>query len=305
MTAHDFRIIRKLCAVIDRAYSSTAMLHKSVPHSAREFFPAKLNLNAIRRAASGCKGCDLWKNATQTVFGEGKNSAKVVLVGEQPGNEEVFSAANHSWVRPGVCWIAHWWRRDCRRSGSVHECRQTFQVGAARQTTHSQETCRKKSRARDCGMPTAVNASFAARLPLEIFFFFLRTSFSWCCSGPGGAAACPGRLVCGTAGAGWDIGDSRIVGTGGWVAEWRPDLTVPLVSCPGLGSGWVRAGGTPKPASRAGQDSCCSVVDMNNSDTHSPVVTTPPSVRLEKLRDVLDAYSNTSPCPAHLVRFVL
>jgi len=64
------------------------MLHKSDPHSAREFFPAKMSLSALRSAASHCRGCDLWKNATQTVFGEGKSSAKILFVGEQPGNEE-------------------------------------------------------------------------------------------------------------------------------------------------------------------------------------------------------------------------
>jgi DNA polymerase len=45
-------------------------------------------LPALRQAAQGCRGCHLWKNATQTVFGEGKARARVVLVGEQPGDSE-------------------------------------------------------------------------------------------------------------------------------------------------------------------------------------------------------------------------
>lgn len=41
-----------------------------------------------RRAAAGCQDCDLWRGATQTVFGEGKTSATIMLVGEQPGDRE-------------------------------------------------------------------------------------------------------------------------------------------------------------------------------------------------------------------------
>ena len=42
----------------------------------------------MRQAAAGCRACDLWKKGTQTVFGEGTASAEVVLIGEQPGNDE-------------------------------------------------------------------------------------------------------------------------------------------------------------------------------------------------------------------------
>jgi uracil-DNA glycosylase family protein len=45
-------------------------------------------LEAVRAAAAGCKACDLWKLGTQTVFGEGRENATVMFVGEQPGNEE-------------------------------------------------------------------------------------------------------------------------------------------------------------------------------------------------------------------------
>jgi uracil-DNA glycosylase len=46
------------------------------------------SLAAIRAAAAGCRACDLWKGATQTVFGEGPARARIVLIGEQPGDRE-------------------------------------------------------------------------------------------------------------------------------------------------------------------------------------------------------------------------
>ena len=50
--------------------------------------PDKLTLPALRAAAAGCKACDLWKLGTQTVFGEGSATARVMMVGEQPGDKE-------------------------------------------------------------------------------------------------------------------------------------------------------------------------------------------------------------------------
>ena len=46
------------------------------------------NLSEVRRAARECKNCPLWKTGTQTVFGEGRTSATIMLVGEQPGDQE-------------------------------------------------------------------------------------------------------------------------------------------------------------------------------------------------------------------------
>jgi uracil-DNA glycosylase family protein len=51
-------------------------------------FPVPASLQEIAKAAKDCKACDLWKRGTQTVFGEGRPTAKVMLVGEQPGNQE-------------------------------------------------------------------------------------------------------------------------------------------------------------------------------------------------------------------------
>jgi DNA polymerase len=62
--------------------------NKEPARSAREFLPARLSLTSLREAARTCQGCDLYENATQTVFGEGERSSRVMLIGEQPGNDE-------------------------------------------------------------------------------------------------------------------------------------------------------------------------------------------------------------------------
>ncbi|MDX6608304.1 MAG: uracil-DNA glycosylase [Solirubrobacterales bacterium] len=59
-----------------------------MPESAAEFVPPRHTLQALRKAAAGCHGCELWKNATQTVFGAGSSKAELMLVGEQPGDKE-------------------------------------------------------------------------------------------------------------------------------------------------------------------------------------------------------------------------
>lgn len=56
------------------------------------------SLAALRRAAAGCRACDLWKNASQTVFGEGSAKALIMLVGEQPGDQE--DRTGHPFVGP-------------------------------------------------------------------------------------------------------------------------------------------------------------------------------------------------------------
>jgi uracil-DNA glycosylase family protein len=60
--------------------------------------PAKPSLASLRKAAAGCKACDLWKMGTQTVFGEGARGASLMLIGEQPGNDE--DLAGHPFVGP-------------------------------------------------------------------------------------------------------------------------------------------------------------------------------------------------------------
>jgi len=56
--------------------------------SAADFLPNRRTLANLRAAARRCKGCDLYKKAPQTVFGEGSKTAKIILVGEQPGDIE-------------------------------------------------------------------------------------------------------------------------------------------------------------------------------------------------------------------------
>jgi len=56
--------------------------------TAEDFVPPSADLGGLARAAEGCKGCELYAEATQTVFGSGPADARVVLVGEQPGDVE-------------------------------------------------------------------------------------------------------------------------------------------------------------------------------------------------------------------------
>ena len=56
--------------------------------SARDFLPSHLSLSALREAARDCRGCPLFQHATQTVFGLGRRATRLMLVGEQPGDEE-------------------------------------------------------------------------------------------------------------------------------------------------------------------------------------------------------------------------
>ena len=70
----------------DTIYSmATKIIEKT---SARDFLPEKHTLERLREAAKSCRGCDLYQNATQTVFGEGLSQASVMLIGEQPGDIE-------------------------------------------------------------------------------------------------------------------------------------------------------------------------------------------------------------------------
>jgi uracil-DNA glycosylase family protein len=57
-----------------------------------------VSIDQLREEARSCRACDLWKNATQTVFGEGSRKATVMFVGEQPGDQE--DLAGHPFVGP-------------------------------------------------------------------------------------------------------------------------------------------------------------------------------------------------------------
>ncbi|MGV9301770.1 MULTISPECIES: UdgX family uracil-DNA binding protein [unclassified Nonomuraea] len=60
---------------------------------AARFLPEHRSLPELREAAAHCQGCDLYRNATQTVFGEGPTDARFMLVGEQPGDQEDHKGA--------------------------------------------------------------------------------------------------------------------------------------------------------------------------------------------------------------------
>jgi DNA polymerase len=59
-----------------------------VPDSAADLVPPRPSLSKLREAASDCRACPLWANATQTVFGAGSRSSVAMFVGEQPGDRE-------------------------------------------------------------------------------------------------------------------------------------------------------------------------------------------------------------------------
>jgi len=64
------------------------LFDEAEPNDATPFLPERKTLDALRDAAAGCRGCHLWQNATQTVFGEGLKRSNVMFVGEQPGDKE-------------------------------------------------------------------------------------------------------------------------------------------------------------------------------------------------------------------------
>ncbi|HEY6765567.1 MAG TPA: UdgX family uracil-DNA binding protein, partial [Candidatus Sulfotelmatobacter sp.] len=65
---------------------------------ASEVAPRAESIEALQKVAAACKACELWKNATQTVFGERQRKAKIMLVGEQPGDQE--DRSGHPFVGP-------------------------------------------------------------------------------------------------------------------------------------------------------------------------------------------------------------
>jgi len=63
-------------------------MKKAPPNPPLPPIPRSGSLKALENASRNCKACDLWRNATQTVFGEGSPHAKIMMIGEQPGNQE-------------------------------------------------------------------------------------------------------------------------------------------------------------------------------------------------------------------------
>ncbi len=67
-------------------------------NDAADLIPDRPTLDKVRAAAKNCEACDLWRRATQTVFGQGAKNAQLMFVGEQPGNEE--DRTGHPFVGP-------------------------------------------------------------------------------------------------------------------------------------------------------------------------------------------------------------
>lgn len=117
--------------------------------SAAPFVPTAGDWEAVREAALTCRGCPLWERATQTVFGEGDLSARLMLVGEQPGDKE--DLAGQPFVGPAgrmldealtdagidrsdvyvTNAVKHFkWRQQGKRR--LHEKPNTFEISACR-----------------------------------------------------------------------------------------------------------------------------------------------------------------------------
>lgn len=94
-TLPEAQIIPDLIAQADARVLKMAKEQKG---SATPFVPATTDINGLRAAARQCKGCELYEHATQVVFGEGPPDANVVMVGEQPGDEE--DTKGHPFVGP-------------------------------------------------------------------------------------------------------------------------------------------------------------------------------------------------------------
>jgi DNA polymerase len=71
---------------------------KPAPTSAAEFLPRQRDIETLREAAQKCRGCPLYANATQAVFGEGPTTAHIMMIGEQPGDVE--DREGHPFVGP-------------------------------------------------------------------------------------------------------------------------------------------------------------------------------------------------------------
>ena len=88
----------RICFIVERWQFNFAQVVNSDPiggnrlhmaaQTAADFVPDSHDLDTLSEAATGCKGCDLYLNANQTVFGAGAQNADMMLVGEQPGDQE-------------------------------------------------------------------------------------------------------------------------------------------------------------------------------------------------------------------------
>ena len=86
-TLPETRVVAQLLSEAPQAVERMVQLQQQA-NSAKSFLPADMSIPYLRDAASRCRGCDLYRCASQTVFGQGPVDARVVLIGEQPGDVE-------------------------------------------------------------------------------------------------------------------------------------------------------------------------------------------------------------------------
>jgi uracil-DNA glycosylase len=131
------------------------MAKKTTVGTEKALFNEHASLAELAHAAEDCKACDLWKRGTQTVFGEGSPHAKVMLVGEQPGNQEdlegnpfvgpagklLDAALEEAGVKRTKCYVTNavkhfkWEPRGKRR---IHKKPNAIEIAACRQWLDSE-----------------------------------------------------------------------------------------------------------------------------------------------------------------------
>jgi uracil-DNA glycosylase len=107
------------------------------PNDATPFLPDRRSLKALREASAGCRGCHLWRGATQTVFGEGRKAARVMLVGEQPGDKEdragePFEAAGIDRADAYVTNVVKHFKFEERGRRRIHQTPKRFEIDACK-----------------------------------------------------------------------------------------------------------------------------------------------------------------------------
>ncbi len=97
-TLPEAALIPELLAEADARVAGMLAHQEGYGLSVADFMPDSRDIPSLREAATACEGCPLFENATQTVFGEGPADAPLMLVGEQPGDEE--DKAGHPFIGP-------------------------------------------------------------------------------------------------------------------------------------------------------------------------------------------------------------
>lgn len=121
------------------------MAKRTAAQPALALFPPNATIEQLQKEAAHCKACDLWKNTTQMVFGEGAGAKpKVIFVGEQPGDQEdiqgqALRRPSRKTSRQRVTRRRHRPQKSLR-----NKRRKTLQMGAPRQTPHPHKTKRHR-----------------------------------------------------------------------------------------------------------------------------------------------------------------